>query len=335
MMKEEFHKIFCQSLPYNNVDNFEDNHKMGNKLGERGSEEGTEEFDEEGEEEKPILVSIESSPSLYQQVIHFLSRNSFCFECFGRQFSMLSTNTSNRARADALLMGLTMEAHNFLQKATLTQEFTLHGKAPLDILQLLNGQMNFAPARSIFNRWIEKHPSDQYSILAEPKEMVCSLCQNILTPTSISQICDKVTMLSRSIEFENFLVGTYLNVQQVNYEEEFRVRFQIETGESFKANLNRLIGKELQQRWYKFPQFKKPDLMIMIDLRDAPLTKVEFQAKPLFIKGRYRKFVRNLPQTHWHCHRCRGKGVLKFARSVMERETNMNFLFKIMWEPLR
>lgn len=274
-----------------------------------------EEFDEP-EEEVPELVVNESHPHLYQQVIHFLSGNAFCLECFGRQFSMLGTLTSNKARSEALLMGLTMEADNLLQKETLTNQFTLYGKAPLDILHLLSTQINFSPARQIYNRWIEKYPSETYSKLLDPKEGMCSLCQNILTPTSITQICDKVVMLSRSIEFANFLVGTYLNVQQVNFEEEFRVRFRIETGESFKANLNRLIGKELQQRWNKRPQFKRPDLMIMINLRDAPLTKVEFQAVPLFIKGRYRKFVRNLPQTHWNCFKCRGKGVLKFTQEI-------------------
>ena len=117
------------------MENTKDDQSTGKELDES----------EEPEDEKiPEPVIEESHPHLYQQVIRFLSGNSFCLECFGRQFSMLGTLTSNKVRSEALLMGLTMEAHNFLQKETLSHQFTLHDRSPLDILRLLSTQMNFS-----------------------------------------------------------------------------------------------------------------------------------------------------------------------------------------------
>jgi len=131
------------------VENTEEDQREDKKSDERGNGEGLDESEDPEEEEMPKPVINESHPHLYQQVIHFLANNTFCMECFGRQFSMLGTLTSNFSRSEALLMGLTMEAHNFLQKATLTNQFTLHGKDPLDILRLLSTQMNFSPAQLI------------------------------------------------------------------------------------------------------------------------------------------------------------------------------------------
>jgi len=51
--------------------------------------------------------------------------------------------------------------------------------------------------------------------------------------------------------------------------------------------------------------FDSPQLVIMIDLSQ---NKVNLQINPLFIEGRYRKLVRDIPQTKWPCKKCKGKG---------------------------
>src|SRR5439155_1207984 len=35
---------------------------------------------------------------------------------------------------------------------------------------------------------------------------------------------------------------------------------------------------------------------------------VDVQVNPLYLRGRYRKLVRSVPQTRWPCRRCMGKG---------------------------
>ena len=39
--------------------------------------------------------------------------------------------------------------------------------------------------------------------------------------------------------------------------------------------------------------------------------KIKLQINPIFIKGRYRKLIRGIPQTRWPCRYCRGKGCEK------------------------
>ena len=41
---------------------------------------------------------------------------------------------------------------------------------------------------------------------------------------------------------------------------------------------------------------------------DPERQKLRFEVNPLFIYGRYRKLVRTIPQTHWPCRACRGRG---------------------------
>ena len=54
--------------------------------------------------------------------------------------------------------------------------------------------------------------------------------------------------------------------------------------------------------------FKKPDVVIILD----PSTgTVEVQVNSVFFYGRYQKFERGIPQTHWDCRACRGKGCEK------------------------
>jgi tRNA pseudouridine synthase 10 len=48
-----------------------------------------------------------------------------------------------------------------------------------------------------------------------------------------------------------------------------------------------------------------PDIIALLDL---PSDSVEVQIHPVFFSGRYRKLERGIPQTHWYCRACRGKG---------------------------
>ncbi|RLG73169.1 MAG: tRNA pseudouridine(54/55) synthase Pus10, partial [Methanobacteriota archaeon] len=50
---------------------------------------------------------------------------------------------------------------------------------------------------------------------------------------------------------------------------------------------------------------ESPDIVILVD---TGIDSVSVTVRPLFIRGRYRKLVRGIPQTAWPCSRCRGKG---------------------------
>ena len=50
---------------------------------------------------------------------------------------------------------------------------------------------------------------------------------------------------------------------------------------------------------------KSPDVVVHLNLEKG---EVELQIASLFIRGRYRKLVRGIPQTRWPCRECHGRG---------------------------
>ncbi len=65
------------------------------------------------------------------------------------------------------------------------------------------------------------------------------------------------------------------------------------------------LGKRIEKNTDKVVDFKNPDLMLILDLDKD---KIELQIKSVYIYGRYKKLERGIPQTKWHCRKCRGKG---------------------------
>ncbi len=109
-------------------------------------------------------------------------------------------------------------------------------------------------------------------------------------------------------EFANFLVGTKLTGRLAENEEILWAESKTTTAEPLKSALNRELGKRIELLTGKQAEFSRPDILLIVDLaRD----KVEIHANPLFLYGRYLKFVRGLPQTKWPCGECSGKGCVR------------------------
>jgi tRNA pseudouridine synthase 10 len=65
------------------------------------------------------------------------------------------------------------------------------------------------------------------------------------------------------------------------------------------------VGKAVAERTGNEADLSRPDVVAILD----PVSgTVEVQVNPLFFSGRYRKLERGIPQTHWDCRICRGKG---------------------------
>ena len=115
-------------------------------------------------DDEPIEVqTINTKPVLYSQLINLLQSHHLCLECIGRQFSYLATATDNKQRANALLLGLTMEAHGCLLSSTVEKKNNLYNKDPLEILQILGNNANFKPALVLIERWKRDHPGEKFN----------------------------------------------------------------------------------------------------------------------------------------------------------------------------
>jgi tRNA pseudouridine synthase 10 len=118
----------------------------------------------------------------------------------------------------------------------------------------------------------------------------------------------KAVQLLKEFEYSNFLVGTELPSKVAEREDEFRAEFEVAHGENMRNEFGRLIGKEIARQTGKDVEFRRPEMVVLV----RPFQEhVSLQANPLFVSGRYRKLVRDIPQSKWFCSTCHGKGCEK------------------------
>jgi tRNA pseudouridine synthase 10 len=136
-----------------------------------------------------------------------------------------------------------------------------------------------------------------------PPHERCWLCGDIFD--SVPRFADAVIRSLSKIEHNNFLIGTRVDPEIQEKEERLWSEVGQDTAEPIKAELNREIGKIVEAKAEKPVEFDTPDVVALVDTRFA---QVDLDVSPLFIYGRYRKLVRDIPQTRWPCRICMGKG---------------------------
>ncbi|MFQ6033693.1 MAG: tRNA pseudouridine(54/55) synthase Pus10, partial [Candidatus Bipolaricaulia bacterium] len=133
---------------------------------------------------------------------------------------------------------------------------------------------------------------------------LCQLCLGNLP--IVDRWAERARAALEGIEFKKFVVGSHLPDFLKEQEQELQRRYDLEHAGELKHDLNREVGKLLEAAFIEAEvDLRKPEVAVLLDL---VWDRVELVIKPLFIFGRYRKLVRGLPQTHWPCRRCRGRG---------------------------
>ncbi|GAG89498.1 unnamed protein product, partial [marine sediment metagenome] len=207
-------------------------------------------------------------------------------------FSLLGTDTTNYDRGKSLLLAMTMENH----RTYLSQKDNYDNAS--QILKLLAENAKFTPAQSVLEKeGIEYNKPDF--------DEKCYLCEEIFNDTDV--YVKKAEDYLKNIEFTNFLIGTALDAQIINREDNFKATHNLLEAESFKNHFNREVGKELSLMLNKPAEFRMPDITIIFSIKFGSFD-ITILLRSIFIYGRYNKFVRGIPQTHWDCRLCRGKG---------------------------
>ncbi|MFX0043387.1 MAG: tRNA pseudouridine(54/55) synthase Pus10 [Candidatus Hodarchaeota archaeon] len=230
---------------------------------------------------------------IFHKVLEIYSKYYICLHCVGRMFSLLGTGTTNKKRGYSLLLSLTMENHhNYLSNNKDQQAEALKH------LKILAENAHFLPAQRVLeNEGLEYSEENQHQI--------CYLCSDIFS--NIDNYVNEVKSKLERIEFNNFLVGSSPDSQIINNEDKFKTEFKLLEAEAFKSHFNRVIGKKLMVMLKKPPEFSNPDILITYSLSFYSF-KIDLIIKSLFIYGRYNKLMRGIPQTHWFCKKCQGKG---------------------------
>ncbi len=225
-----------------------------------------------------------------EQAENMLTKYSLCDNCLGRQFALLGYNIENNDRGKALKLALVLQASN------LNLSKKAEGIKKLKVLSL-NGFSR--EARETLHHLKKRIPKK-----SAPK--TCFLCEgkfkllDFLTQKLLKAIAD--------YEFDTFLVGIELPFTVEEREDEFKAVFNVTHGESMKHEFGRLLGKRIVKAIDKTAEYLKPELVLIINPFSGD---ARVQINPLFVAGRYRKLVRNIPQSKWFCSRCRGKGCEK------------------------
>jgi len=134
----------------------------------------------------------------------------------------------------------------------------------------------------------------------------CWVCGNFFD--NVPLWADRVVAATQEIEHSTFLVGCRVPPMIAENEEMVWSDLALAEPEPFKSEVNREVGKAVSSRTGKVVDFKKPEVVTILD----PATGgVEVQINSVFFYGRYQKFERGIPQTHWDCRACRGAGCEK------------------------
>ena len=140
----------------------------------------------------------------------------------------------------------------------------------------------------------------------KPFTGTCWVCGNFFD--NVPLWADRVVEALKDFEYKTQLVGCRVPPLIAENEEMVWSDLSLADPEPFKSEVNREVGKAVSARTGKVVDFKKPDVVIILD---ASSVNVEVQVNSVFFYGRYQKFERGIPQTHWDCRACRGKGCEK------------------------
>ncbi|NMA10151.1 MAG: tRNA pseudouridine(54/55) synthase Pus10 [Methanomicrobiales archaeon] len=140
----------------------------------------------------------------------------------------------------------------------------------------------------------------------EPDPDSCWICAGELSRTE--EWAERVVEAVDGIEFDTFLIGTKVPPLVAESEEMVWSDLSLRDPEPLKAEMNREVGKAVSALSGKTADLKKPDVVAILDLGEG---SVDVQVNPVFFAGRYLKYERGIPQTHWDCRACRGAGCEK------------------------
>ncbi len=238
------------------------------------------------------------------KAFEMLEKYPLCDNCLGRQFALLGYGLDNSRRGETIKLAIVMQANvGFSEKE----------HQGIRILKTLAINGFSKDAQNVLSHLKKRLPK------VVPKS--CFLCEGRIQ--EVDSFVGRILERLREYEFSTFLVGIEVPVSIAEREDEFKAIFDIRYGESIKHEFGRLFGKRIESGTGKTVEYRKPDLMIIVN----PFAeKIRLQVNPLFIAGRYKKLVRDLPQSRWLCSKCRGKGCSQCNGTGLQYPTSVEAL---------
>ncbi len=131
----------------------------------------------------------------------------------------------------------------------------------------------------------------------------CALCHGLFA--RYGTWVDRALRVAQGYEWHRFTCGSRWDPELLAREEALWAELPTSAAESARSAFNREWGKRLAAATSTEGTSTDPDVVFLADL---PVGIVELTVLPVYVRGRYRKLDRTLPQTRWPCRRCRGRG---------------------------
>ena len=149
------------------------------------------------------------------------------------------------------------------------------------------------------------------------KEALGEKYKNLIMHDDCKTLADAMKEISR--EKPDVILDDYLQLIRTDNSNNKDRRFEIEDimldykwickkincSAILVSQLNREIGLGVFHKLNLSARLDRPDSTIIIDTR---YDTVNLEIKSIFIEGKYNKFDRTIPQTHWPCRKCKGRG---------------------------
>ncbi|MEM1948514.1 MAG: tRNA pseudouridine(54/55) synthase Pus10 [Candidatus Caldarchaeum sp.] len=220
--------------------------------------------------------------TILEQALALLKNMPLCDYCLGRQFARLWPQLSNKEKGRAIKLTLFLSSIRNRDVNTV-EILAKRGALPeaLEYLKTINVSCGLEE---------------------------CGLCGGVFTEENFRRFAEKAVELIDGYEFETFLVGAKASAECIEREDTLRSLVGVINGEDIRNDVKREVAKNLTDLTGRRIDYAAPDIVITVDVfREI----VQVFPNPVFVKGRYLKHSRDIPQSLWHCPYCWGKGCQK------------------------
>ncbi|MGC9529764.1 MAG: tRNA pseudouridine(54/55) synthase Pus10 [Candidatus Bipolaricaulaceae bacterium] len=136
----------------------------------------------------------------------------------------------------------------------------------------------------------------------------CWVCQGLFL--ELPRLAGRAATAVADYELDTFLFGVHPTPRLEAVQEFLDQQFPSPWAEPLRREINRELGRAFEQALAEQGRritvdFRRPDVRFTVDLATR---RVELHVASAYFAGRYRKLVRGIPQTHWPCRSCRGRG---------------------------
>ena len=131
----------------------------------------------------------------------------------------------------------------------------------------------------------------------------CYLCKGTLAqlPSIAKEILERI----KDYEFDTFLIGASIPQSILDAEDELRSRLKIKGVEGIKSQITKVLSRKIASTLGKKIDYSRPDLTILVSPADSTIT---ISPRSVWLRARYQKYQRGIPQRSMTCNVCNGLG---------------------------